>query len=535
MNSVSGIRKKESNIGVLSVGAKPCFRRISICIFLSLFFFACSDYVGQIDDQIDEYNAHEKARSTSMFLIDETFVNPEDIFEGSFKDSRDKQVYKTVTIGSQTWMAENLNYKVSGSYCYNDDSSNCDKYGRLYTWAAAMDSVGKFGSNAKGCGYGKICAPSYPVRGVCPEGWHFPSYGEWETLLYAVDQGRFMVSDVKLKSKNGWKNNRGGDDEYGFSVLPAGEKIGNGKYYHKEMNAYFWLSTEFSNDFADFFYIGISDGASLNADEKCYAYSIRCVKDVADERPIKSSSSEKVKSSSSSKITSSSSVEKKGSSSSVKSSSSAIVYGSLKDSRDGKTYKTVKIGTQTWMAENLNYDTQNAFCYNDSAKYCEKYGRLYTWAAAMDSVGKFGANGKGCGYGVSCSPKYPVRGICPEGWHLPSSEFKTLIEAMGGESSAGKVLKATNSWNHDADVLDEYGFSIIPAGHMYYDGYNKDEEIPIDFPHNFSGLGESATFWSSGESQAKEAGIYYLDYEHDYMSSTVDLKNNGFSIRCVED
>ena len=113
-------------------------------------------------------------------------------------------------------------------------------------------------------------------------------------------------------------------------------------------------------------------------------------------------------------------------SSSVSSSSGKGSLLTLTDSRDGQTYKTVTIGTQTWMAENLNYETANSYCYKDSAKYCAKYGRLYTWAAAMDSAGAWSSNGKGCGDGTTCSPTYPLRGVCPSGWHLPTvDEFTT--------------------------------------------------------------------------------------------------------------
>ncbi len=136
-------------------------------------------------------------------------------------------------------------------------------------------------------------------------------------------------------------------------------------------------------------------------------------------------------------------------------------YGSLTDSRDGQTYRTVKIGGQVWMAENLNYaytdvpyrfsneildrtyiSDSTSWCYGDDPANCAKYGRLYTWAAAMDSVGEWSTNGKGCGYGKECSAS-PVRGVCPKGWHLPSqSEWEALFTAVGDSSTAGSKLKS---------------------------------------------------------------------------------------------
>ena len=225
---------------------------------------------------------------------------------------------------------------------------------------------------------------------------------------------------------------------------------------------------------------------------------------------------------------SSSSSETTQSSSSSENISAGSVYDAtaktLTDLRDGHTYKTVTIGDQTWMAENLNYETGNSYCYGDDASYCSKYGRLYTWSAAMDSVGTWTTNGKGCGYNKTCSPTYLVRGVCPEGWHLPSTtEFETLFTAVGGQDSTGTVLKSTSGWYDDGNGTDAFGFSALPAGNRdYYDGYYYYE-------------GNYAFFWSSTEFDSYGAYSMLLYYDSDPAYLDYDFKNYGFSVRCVKD
>ena len=193
------------------------------------------------------------------------------------------------------------------------------------------------------------------------------------------------------------------------------------------------------------------------------------------------------------------------------------------DARDNKVYKYVKIGTQTWMAENLDYETENSYCYNDSASYCSKYGRLYTWAAAMDSVGTWSTNGKGCGYNKTCSPTYPVRGVCPEGWHLPTeAEFETLFTAIGGQPTAGKVLKSTSGWNSSGNGSDAFAFSALPAGGR--DNYG-----------NYYYEGDDAYFWSSTEYDSYLAYIMSLYYNYDDAFLSSNYKDFGFSVRCLQD
>ena len=195
----------------------------------------------------------------------------------------------------------------------------------------------------------------------------------------------------------------------------------------------------------------------------------------------------------------------------------------MKDSRDGQTYKTVKIGTQTWMAQNLNYKTEYSHCYKYTASNCAKYGRLYRWAAAMDSAGSWSTTGKGCGYGKTCSPIGPVRGVCPEGWHLPTkTEWEILFDAVGGKSIAGMVLKSTFGWYNCGNCMDDFSFSALPAG-MEHDKGDAQE-------------GFLAYFWSSTEHGSRNAYDMFLNYYYDNAYLYYNYyKYDGFSVRCLQD
>ena len=194
------------------------------------------------------------------------------------------------------------------------------------------------------------------------------------------------------------------------------------------------------------------------------------------------------------------------------------VYGTLTDSRDKRTYKTVQIGDQWWMAENLNYEADQSFCFNDSAKYCTKDGRLYTRAAAMDSAGQWSSNGEGCGNGTSCTPKYPVRGVCPDGWHLPdSTEWGKLFAAVGGDSTAAIKLKSASGWIGDDNGTDAYAFSALPTGLWLVD---------LGFCAHSMGMYS----WSSTENS------YYVYLSDNNLAGIVDNgKDYALSVRCVKD
>ena len=261
--------------------------------------------------------------------------------------------------------------------------------------------------------------------------------------------------------------------------------------------------------------------------------------------PQSSESETSVSSSSSAKSSSSKNGDAKSSSSSAESLSSDAssisffedgVTGTMTDGRDGQTYKIVKIGKQIWMAENLNYAyigvpfknglitfDSTSWCYDNDPANCAKYGRLYTWSAAMDSVGRWSTNGKGCGDKTVCSPTYPVRGVCPEGWHLPTElEWGRLFILDGYTSTAAERLKSASGWADNGNGSDIYSFAVLPAG----------TRNPIE---GYVGEGFCTTFWTSDGDDDYYADAKTMNYNSKGVSEYGFHKNYGFSVRCVKD
>ena len=206
----------------------------------------------------------------------------------------------------------------------------------------------------------------------------------------------------------------------------------------------------------------------------------------------------------------------------------------LTDDRDGKVYNRIRIETQIWMAENLNYSTTGSRCYGDSLASCAKYGRLYNWTTAMD------------GKPSSSNSPSGVQGVCPAGWHIPSrNEWSTLVSYVGS-STSGKKLKSTAGWNDykekSGNGTDDFGFSALPGGH----GNSADKFLNAD---------SSGYWWSATEDSAKyawnRAMWSYADSTGSMNRYTVTTTNgdgqsfkhyNGsiektflFSVRCVQD
>jgi uncharacterized protein (TIGR02145 family) len=240
-------------------------------------------------------------------------------------------------------------------------------------------------------------------------------------------------------------------------------------------------------------------------------------------------------------VPSSSSLEHSPSSSSLEHSSSSVLSdlcasfiegegrlheGELKkefcDKRDGKIYVKVKIGEQTWMAENLNYAADGSTCYNGDEDYCDTYGRLYTWNIAMD-ISKDGCNDV-CQNGKIESPH---QGICPKGWHIPErvNGWNILQTSVGGNTQMGSKLKAKSElWLINAEGnVDEYGFSGLPAGTC-----NKG---------NCKFLGTQAYWWTATIFTNSNAKAYYINFSNanGTPGGVSSNKDEFYSIRCLED
>jgi uncharacterized protein (TIGR02145 family) len=165
--------------------------------------------------------------------------------------------------------------------------------------------------------------------------------------------------------------------------------------------------------------------------------------------------------------------------------------GTFTDKRDGKTYQTAKIGKQTWMAENLNYQTGNSWCYFDAPEHCEQFGRLYDWNTAKNA--------------------------CPAGWRLPTrQDWKDLSKAIGPPAYAGTRLKSKPpKWNGG----NESGFTALPGGYRSEDGVS-------------SGLNSWGIWWANTDCGR---GTAYFRRMQDSLDENCGPNESGLSVRCVQD
>ena len=309
--------------------------------------------------------------------------------------------YDIVTIGSQTWMAENLYSQYMSPYCFQNRTDYCEMYGRLYTFSLTEDA--------------------------CPDGWHVPDTTDWKILLEVVGN----KSAKKLKSEQ-WA----GSDEFGFGVLPAGSgKVSDDwKQSYDASESCFWTSSETDGEnVAVLCFSSDENEAKWQKRSKTSLYSIRCIK--GEKKTVAKSSSSSVQSSSSFSVS-------KRSETILGDSYSIVDYNAEEGNMNLH---------QKWMAENLQYwndsftstektcfDDYYAYDYDNGVDFCEKYGRYYNAEEAL-FIHRLSTNPNDC-------------------WVLPDSqEVKGLIGIVG------KDVKKLYSEEMGGD--NESKFNLLPAGY----------------------------------------------------------------------
>jgi len=282
------------------------------------------------DDSGDRSSASGDGSSSSLCTVDsssDSGGSGVEIEYGSFE--YEGQIYKTVAIGTQTWMAENLNYNALDSRCYGDSrcsskracpaciavgsectcnyvisskcfceyynndecfdyhvvitnseaQANCDKYGRLYDWVTAM-------ALDSSC-YSINCANQISAKhkGICPSGWHIPTQSEWKTLLSYVENDKQCNSCAAkhLKTSSDWGSCGNGLDTYGFAALPGGMGMSSNTVVGNSVGSYgyWWSATEYGDKEAYFNFMFY--GSEATHQDYFYKYRtllrVRCVMD----------------------------------------------------------------------------------------------------------------------------------------------------------------------------------------------------------------------------------------------------------------
>jgi uncharacterized protein (TIGR02145 family) len=408
------------------------------------------------------------------------------------KLSENKKNYKSVTIGSQIWMAQNLNevrfqngdtikvvktidqwkkaYESEEPACcyYNFDPKNREKYGMLYNKYALIDK-----------------------RKIAPTGWQIATTDDWDKLIWFLegraptDKDRPETAGRKLKSQTGWVNNFNSNNTSGFSALPGGYLFP----YHLgfvgigTVSSWWALVSNFPTDPIKYTVYSTSNIVEFGGAGPAQGYYVRCINSISTKLNTENNQ--------------------------------------LSESTESE----IVIGKQTWMTKNLNVDKfrngepipqaktleewenaginkNPAWCYYlyESANG-EKYGKLYNWYAVKDS-----------------------RGLAPKGWHIPNyEEWSELVLYLGDQ--AGVKMKSKHGWEsisefEDCNGTNSSGFSGLPSGMCSYDG-------------RFYKIGFSGFWWTYSEEILsrtigfKLSGCWINEFE--------EFKTYGFSVRCLRD
>ena len=437
-----------------------------------------SSSAGICSDSKSSSSSGKQDLSSSSSKAD---VLPKDI-DTTFTDSRDGQTYRVVLIGNALWFGQNLNYKATMSTCYQDYEPNCEHYGRLYTWEVA--------------------------KSACPSGWHLPSQNEYDAMLKSIieqtgaSENSSEWTEDYLGATFGWSDGIMRNDPFGMALLPGGYRRTDSLYTDIGVGAYMVTSDEYKGNYSKYpyryiyysyigednlYHMGIDDFFNSGGSYE-EQYSVRCVNDSAVKNSDNYRSGPRT-------------MEKWDLSPKIEAYTGP--YKEFVDERDGQVYNTVKIGDQTWMTRNINFETPNSSCYNSSDLYCDFLGRLYEDADIMQA--------------------------CPTGWKVPSSKdwqkLKTYAIDFSEGQAPGYVLKAATNWASGYDGgVDGVGFSLYAAGYKsgssyYAYGYGT-ELYAID--ENETGSLTYVGFSGHPNDMVIGSELSYDD-------------GNAFSIRCIQE
>ena len=201
-----------------------------LLVFITVFVFSQTSDNEDLNILVDQMPANDNS----------DYVKENN--SGTYIDERNGNIYELIKVGKQVWMSQNINFEIPDSWCYDDKKSNCEKYGRLYTYEAA--------------------------KHVCPDGWHLPSDAEWQTIIVQLEKEREGRTLTQEEKKNG------------FNTDLAGWGSNSGNYYNKKEIGFYWTSTVKTGNFAWYIYINsLSNDFSKNYHNINKAFSVRCVKD----------------------------------------------------------------------------------------------------------------------------------------------------------------------------------------------------------------------------------------------------------------
>jgi uncharacterized protein (TIGR02145 family) len=432
-------------------------------------------------------------------------------------------------------------------------TANYSKYGVLYNWTAA--------------------------KAACPPGWHLPSDAEWKQLEMALgmttaqadaENWRGTDQGIQMKATKGWNNTGSGTNTSGFSALPSGVYNGILKNFSGIDNfGLWWSSTESnSNNSWGRFISDIWSNVCRIQSARSEGFSVRCVKDydapvtdftasatsIPKGRTIqftdKSTNSPTSWSWDFGDGTTSNEQNPSKTYSTIGTFSVTLVATNLfgnnsktltnyititettntfTDQRDGKSYKTVQIGNQIWMSENLAYlpSVSPPSDSSSSAPYYYVYGYSGTDVAAAKATTNYSR------YGVLYNWE-AAKAACPPGWHLPSeTEWKQLVMTLGMTqveadqigvycgTDQGSQMKDISGWYRN-NGTNSSGFAALPSGY-----YSNDM--------TFQGIELIDNWWSSTESSTDNALYLGVHYENQYVYKDYGAKLLGFSVRCIKD